>query len=147
MVRLCAAVNGGQHLLVWYEFWMARGRSLFFWRRQNQELAIKHFSHKVLPTSIAAARGNLHHTQKLRTPPLPHQRMNTVYDGVYHTPLGRFSKVDCSTRGYQHRMTGLRKALGDNSKRQLFWHRHYSNCGDIKHRKSAHGGGDTHRRT
>ena len=23
--------------------------------------------------------------------------MITVYDGVHHTPLGRFSKLDCST--------------------------------------------------
>ena len=38
-----------------------------------------------------------------------------VYDGEYHTPLWRFSKLDCSTtkRGCQYRTMRLRKALGE----------------------------------
>ena len=60
--------------------------------------------------------------------------------GVYHTPLGRFSKFDCSTT---KKVPIPKDTSSESSRRDVrrrFWHRHYSNCGNIKHRTSAPGG-------
>ena len=64
-----------------------------------------------------------------------------VYDGVYHTPVGRFSKRDCSTtkRVPIPNGTSLESSQRDGFKPPLFWHRYYSNCEDIEHGKSAQG--------
>ena len=61
----------------------------------------------------------------------------TVY--VYYTPGKVFQpRYARQPRGCQYRTIRLRKALGDMfSSADLFWHRHYSNCGDIERGKSA----------
>ena len=58
----------------------------------------------------------------------------TCDDGVYHTPLGRFSRLDCSITKKRvpapNDRIRLRKALGEMFPTPSFFlHRHYSNCG------------------
>ena len=71
-----------------------------------------------------------------------HTVRHTVYAGVYHTPLGRFSKVDSSTTNMlpntERHVSG--KLSARCFQRRPFWHRHYSNCGDFDHGKSAQEG-------
>ena len=67
---------------------------------------------------------------------------------MYHTPLERFLKVDCSTtkRVPIVPLVPIPNDTSSESSRRvvsnvdLFGHRHYSNCGDIEHGKSAQGG-------
>ena len=47
--------------------------------------------------------------------------------------------LDNSTR-CQHRRIRFRKALGEMFPTPSFWHRHYSDCGDIERGQSAQGG-------
>ena len=58
---------------------------------------------------------------------------------VYHTPLGRFSKLDCSTT--KRVPNTERYVFGKLSarcfQRRVCWHRHYSSCGGFDHGKSA----------
>ena len=66
---------------------------------------------------------------------------STVYDGVHHTPLGRFSKLDYSATS---RVSIPNDTSSECSRRgvsnaDLFWHRHCSNRGDMEHGKSAQG--------
>ena len=73
------------------------------------------------------------------------QRVNgvpgTVYDGVYHTPLGRFSTLDCSTTKRLPIPNDyvFGKLSARCFKREPCWHRYNSNCGDVEHGKSAEG--------
>ena len=60
-----------------------------------------------------------------------------VYDGAHHTPLGLFSKSDCST---SKRVPKPTDTTAKRLQRRDFWHRHYSNCRDINHGKSAERG-------
>ena len=64
----------------------------------------------------------------------------TVYDGVYHTPMGLFFKLECSTaKRCLYRLIRFRTDLVEISPTAIFWHRHCSNCRDVEHGKSAEG--------
>ena len=80
---------------------------------------------------------------RLESPKIPFREPDTtVYDGVHHTPLGRFSKLDCSTtkRVPIPNDTSSESSRRDVSNADLFGHRHYSNCcGGINHGKSFQG--------
>ena len=68
--------------------------------------------------------------------------VHTVYDGVCHTPLGRFSKRDCSLikRVPVPNDTCSESSRRDVSNADLLGTGTISNCGDIDHGKSAQGG-------
>ena len=71
-----------------------------------------------------------------------------VYDGVHHSPLRRFSKVDCSTTkrvpipNDTSSESSTYVAVGDKFATLTCWYRHCSNCEDIEGGKSAQGGCD-----
>ena len=69
-----------------------------------------------------------------------------VYGGVYevshyHTPpwCGFPSSIARQPRGCQYRTTLFGSSRRDVCTADLFWHRHYSDCRDIVHGKSAQG--------
>ena len=79
-------------------------------------------------------------TRAHHTPPCPTRHASpamaarTGYEGgVYHTPLGKFSKLDCSTtkRGANAERYMFGKLSARCFQRRSSWHRHYSSCGDI----------------
>ena len=66
----------------------------------------------------------------------------TIYDGVYHTPLGRFrSSIAPQLLGASANTE--RYVFGKLSamcfQRRPFWHRHCSKCGCVERGKSARG--------
>ena len=65
-----------------------------------------------------------------------------VYDGVlYHTLLGRFSEVNCSTTKRVPTANDTPSEGSDRCLQRRHGHYSYSNCGGSGHQKSAQGGG------
>ena len=73
----------------------------------------------------------------------------TWYDGAYYTPLGRFSRIDCTTTKRVQMPNGMssESCRGDVSNADFFSHRHCLNFGDIEHGKIGSRVCDIHRRT